>query len=234
MPLTIQEMERIEGAPLLATDGEKIGTIEDVYYDRETGRPEWALVNRGFLGLQNSLVPLAGANTADGGVSVRFTKDRVKSAPDIKADGDLSEAEEERLYDHYGVGIATAPTADVDVDTADDDVVVSEEVADVGTVRRPRELVRLKKDVRTETVTKKVPVQKEEIRVEREPVRGDVSPAELDDDEAVMTAGEEVPVVNKHVEPRERVRLEKDVATDERKVKADVRREDVKVDRDKA
>ena len=45
-----------------------------------------------------------------------------------------------------------------------------------------------------------------------------------------MTLSEEVPVVEKQAVPKERIRLDKDVTTDEAQVSEDVRREEIDVD----
>src|SRR3712207_9489624 len=39
-----------------------------------------------------------------GSVSVPYDKQKIKDAPNIDADAELSEAEEQRLYEYYGVG----------------------------------------------------------------------------------------------------------------------------------
>ena len=38
-----------EGQAMLDQAGKKIGTIQEIYLVEETGRPEWALVNVGWL-----------------------------------------------------------------------------------------------------------------------------------------------------------------------------------------
>ena len=38
-------------------DGDKIGNIDAIYLDDETGEPEWALVNTGLFGTKSSFVP---------------------------------------------------------------------------------------------------------------------------------------------------------------------------------
>ena len=43
------------------TDGEKIGTIFDVYIDNDTGQPEWLAITTGLFGTNVSFAPLAGA-----------------------------------------------------------------------------------------------------------------------------------------------------------------------------
>ncbi len=87
----------------------------------------------------------------------------------------------------------------------------------------------------TEIVETTVPVQREEVRVEREPItEGNVDDAldgpELSEEEHEVTLHAEEPVVEKRVVPKERVRLDKDVHTEERQVSEEVRREEVDVD----
>ncbi|HEX8861482.1 MAG TPA: PRC-barrel domain-containing protein, partial [Actinomycetes bacterium] len=83
--------------------GGKIGTIADIYLDDDTGQPEWATVTTGLLGTKQSFVPLAQAQTMGASVRVPYDKDRVKNAPAIPAEGELSQDEEANLYRHYGL-----------------------------------------------------------------------------------------------------------------------------------
>jgi sporulation protein YlmC with PRC-barrel domain len=81
-------------------DGSRLGEITDIYLDRETDRPEWAVVRTGLFGLRSSFVPLAEASEAGDQIQVPHERMLVKDAPNIEADGQLPEAEEE-LYRHY-------------------------------------------------------------------------------------------------------------------------------------
>jgi hypothetical protein len=95
------------GRTLVDRDGEKIGTVDEVYTDQGGGQPEWALVHTGLLGMNKSFVPLRGA--APNGEHVRVTVDKqaVKDAPSVEADQELSEADERQLFEHYGVPYTT-------------------------------------------------------------------------------------------------------------------------------
>jgi len=106
------------GGPAFGPDGEKIGTVGQIYLDTGTGTPEWATVRTGLFGLHESLVPLAGAEQTGDGLRLAFGKDDLKSAPNIDADRDLSPEEEEILYDHYG--LTGAPGAGTDTGTSPD------------------------------------------------------------------------------------------------------------------
>lgn len=111
----------------------------------------------------------------------------------------------------------------------------SEEELRVGTTRREAGRARLRKWVETEEVTKTVPVQREEVRIEREPItdknRDDaLAGADISEDEHEVVLHEEEAVVEKQTVPKERIRLDKDVQTEEHQVSEEVRRERVDVD----
>jgi uncharacterized protein (TIGR02271 family) len=129
----------------------------------------------------------------------------------------------------------------VDRDTVDGDagdaMTVSEEQLDVGTQRRETGRARLRKYVETENVEQTVPVRREEVRVEREPitdVNRDAALAgpEITESEHEVTLHTEEPVVEKRTVPKERVRLDKDVHTDEETVSDEVRRERIEAEGD--
>jgi hypothetical protein len=98
---------------MIDRDGKQLGEITDIYLDRETDQPEWAVVRTGLFGLRSSFVPLAEAIEVENDVQVPHPRTLVKDAPNIEADGQLSEAEEAELYRHYGLEYDTV-TADSD------------------------------------------------------------------------------------------------------------------------
>jgi uncharacterized protein (TIGR02271 family) len=91
------------GRTMVGSDGEKIGKISEIYEDPDTGKPEWATVSSGLFGTKSNFVPLAGAAPDGEDVRADVTKNQVKDAPGVENNGDLSEAEERRLFEHYGV-----------------------------------------------------------------------------------------------------------------------------------
>ena len=119
--------------------------------------------------------------------------------------------------------------------TTDDAMTRSEERLNVGTERQAAGRVRLRKYVTTENVTRTVPVQREEVRLEREPIteanRGAaMSGPDISEEEHEVTLHEERPVVEKETVPVERVRLDKDVVTDDVTVNEEVRKERIETD----
>lgn len=101
--ISIDEAQRLIGSDAVGSDGSKLGRISQVYLDNDTGQPEWITVRTGLLGTRETFVPLAQAQLADGGVTVPYAKDRVKDAPSVEADGQLSPEEEQQLYAYYGL-----------------------------------------------------------------------------------------------------------------------------------
>ncbi|MFJ5730969.1 hypothetical protein [Streptomyces paradoxus] len=59
----------------------------------------------GLFGTSESFVPLHDAAVVEDHLEVPYDKDKVKDAPnvDVDAGGHLSEQEEHRLYEHYGI-----------------------------------------------------------------------------------------------------------------------------------
>ena len=91
------------GDDLYDGDGDKIGTIEEIYLDAETDEPAWAVVQTGLLGTKRIFVPLRDATEGEEGVTVPYDKDTVKDAPEVDHDGAISKDEESALLRHYGL-----------------------------------------------------------------------------------------------------------------------------------
>ena len=265
MPTT-EEATSWRGLDAHGADGEKLGTISEIYLDADTGQPEWAAIKTGWFGAKLSFAPLAEATHAGDGVRFPYGKDQLKGAPSVESDGQLSQVEEAALYRHYGLDYSDAPSDsglptgdtrtesdrsgdptpdgtpgvvgnDVSGPETDQAMTRSEEELRVGTTSREAGRARLKKHVVTEQVQTTVPVQREEIRVEREPITDANVDHALDgpaisEEEHEVVLHEEQPVVEKHVVPKERVRLDTDTVTEERRISEDVRKEQIDFDGD--
>ena len=71
---TMQEIETWRGRTLYDRDGDKIGTIEDIYLDRNSGEPEWVAVKTGLFGSNMSFVPIRDASAHGDDVRVHDLK----------------------------------------------------------------------------------------------------------------------------------------------------------------
>ncbi|MWV50668.1 DUF2382 domain-containing protein [Rathayibacter sp. VKM Ac-2803] len=111
-------IDSIIGSPVHGSDGDKIGSVEQVYVADESGTPVWATVRTGLFGTSESFVPLEGASFDDGRLSVAYDKSFVKDAPRIDADGALNADEEADLYRYYNLGGAASASETENVDSA--------------------------------------------------------------------------------------------------------------------
>ena len=242
------DVREIIGSTAYGSDNEKIGKVGQVFFDDSTGQPEWVTVNTGLFGTSESFAPLASARVADDGVHLAHPKDAVKDAPNVDLDGGhLSADEERRLYDYYGIAYGTTDATTDTVGYADttttgtattgtartgtDDAMTrSEERIEVGTTSKEAGRARLRKYVETEMVTTTVPVRKEKAVLETEPITDGnadeaLSGAPISEEEHEVVLREEKPVVQKVVEPVERVRIGTEQTTQEETVSEEVRKE---------
>ena len=88
------------GRTVTDAQGERIGTIGEIYLSQATHEPEWALVD---TGTESSFVPLAGAARSGAEVRIRATQGQVRDAPGVAPGTRLSEEDVARLHRHYRV-----------------------------------------------------------------------------------------------------------------------------------
>jgi PRC-barrel domain protein len=105
---TLQDVEGWKGRTVVDPDGDKVGTLEEFYLDRQSGDPTWAAIRTGLFGTHTSLAPLDGATLAGNDVRLGYSKSAVKDAPRPEVEGELTRDEERRLFDHYGAAAAAA------------------------------------------------------------------------------------------------------------------------------
>jgi stress response protein YsnF len=96
-----------KGGNVIGSDGEKIGSIGQLYADDDTGEPTWVTVKTGLFGTSQSFVPVEGAHSQGDDLVVPFSKDHVKDAPRVDVDGHLTPEEEDQLYTYYERGART-------------------------------------------------------------------------------------------------------------------------------
>ena len=256
--ITQNDIARLNGADVYDTDGDKIGSVGQVYLDATSGNPEWVTVKTGLFGTKETFVPLRDATVTDDRVTVAYAKDQVKDAPSIEADGPMSHAEEGQLYSYYGLSGTSGDDNDTtyqggtdtyqgDADYTDRDTTATSNTGDDNAMTRSEERLvtgtrteeagkaRLRKYVVTEQQQVTVPVSHEEVRLEREPITDANADdaydgAEISEAEHEVTLRAERPVVNTETVAVERVRLGKETVQDEETVSGEVRKEQIEFD----
>ena len=198
--ITTQDIDAVQAATVEDRDGDRLGSVGQVYVSEDGGQPLFVTVRTGLLGRKESFVPLQGADFQGGVLRVAYDKETVKGAPGVDDDGALSDDEQGTLFDYYdgraggapsGVGGTpaglqggtTGAASDTDTTnshgtvghdtsgpTTDDAMTRSEERLNVGTQKVQTGRARLRKHVVTERQDVTVPVTREEVHVEREPI----------------------------------------------------------------
>jgi uncharacterized protein (TIGR02271 family) len=251
MALTSEQLASVTNGNVVEANGNKIGSVGQIYLDDQTDEPNWVTVKTGLFGTSESFVPLSGASLSGSDIVVTYDKDTIKDAPRIDPDGHLTPEEEASLYAYYGLGGTADRSANYDHGTdresavgrdtsgptTDDAMTLSEERVRVGTHTQEAGRARLRKYVVTENVTQTVPVSREEVRLEREPItdenrdRAMAGPA-ISEEEHEVVLHQERPVVEKEAVPVERVRLDTETVTDQVTVDEEVRKEEIDTDID--
>ncbi len=196
--------EAYMGRNAVDQQGNKIGSIGQVYLNDETGQPDWITVNTGLFGTKEHFAPLAGSSFNGDELVLPFDKDVVKDAPDVADASHLDVDEQESLYSYYdrylGAGSSETRTStdEVNVGRTDDISVGRTDDVNVGTDRTRGEGY-------------------------------DTSGPNTDD---AMTRSEEQLRVGTEQVAAGRARLRKYVVTEQQSVQVPVTREEVRVERE--
>ena len=108
------QIDTLQKATVIDRDGNKIGSVGQVYLHNSTGEPSWVTVNTGLFGSNETFIPLDEAQLSGDEITVPYEKDFVKDAPNISEDGEITPEQENELYRYYGVkdpGYGTETTA---------------------------------------------------------------------------------------------------------------------------
>lgn len=108
--ITTEDLDAVIGGTAYSLEGDKLGTIGNVYVDDETGQPQFLSVTTGLFGTNQTFVPAAEAELHGDRVTVPFAKDAVKEAPHVTPEeGHLDPADERRIFDFYGLQYSVNP-----------------------------------------------------------------------------------------------------------------------------
>ena len=108
--MEIEQIEEWEGQDVVDCDGEKIGKLEDIYFEAGSREAVFGCVKSGMLGRRHFLVPLGNATVSRDHVRVAYHQDQVKDAPQAEPGATLGSGMEQELARHYGIEL-TAPPA---------------------------------------------------------------------------------------------------------------------------
>jgi uncharacterized protein (TIGR02271 family) len=238
--MTMDRLAELHGSPVFDESGEKIGKVEEIYYDEASNRAEWIGIGTGFLGTKRVLVPVEGAQAGDESVTVPYAKDMVKDSPDIDSDP-IDADSEQALHAYYGTthrgysdatdSSARSTDHQTGLDNVDEKAVTrSEEELRVGKRSVDAGSVRLRKWVETEPVQASINLTRETVHVNREPIGEVVTGAEIGEQTIEIPLRDEEAVVDKQIIAKERVSLDKDVEERTETVDGEIRKERVEIE----
>ena len=207
-----------KGGNVVGSDGEKIGSIGQLYADDDTGEPTWVTVKTGLFGTSQSFVPVEGAHSQGDDLVVPYSKDHVKDAPRVDVDGHLTPEEEDRLYTYYDRGAQTYSEARGD--SRDDIDLQGDADLNAGTPNAGTSGYASDRDTGTGTAG---------YASDRDTVGHDTSGPTTDD---AMTRSEEQLRVGTEREAAGRARLRKYVTTENVAKTVPVQREEVRLERE--
>ena len=104
MTFTEGEVRRLQGATVVDGSDQRVGTIGQVWAGA-SGEPAWVSVHTGMFGMNETRMPLDGAEFTDGRLRTPFRRSLIHDAPDVGAGPDqpLDDVSKRRLYAHYSL-----------------------------------------------------------------------------------------------------------------------------------
>lgn len=98
----IEDVKQWRGQDVVVAGGDKLGKLEEVYYDTETDAPAFGAVKSGVVSKHITLVPLTGCVAGQAYLKVTVSKEQFKNAPSIDTDVELTPEDEAAAYGHFG------------------------------------------------------------------------------------------------------------------------------------
>jgi PRC-barrel domain len=116
MALRIEDASSLPGRMVVDQEGEEVGEITEVYGLGDEGEPMWVVVKTHTGGLLGDdvpkFVPLARIREDEGNLSVPYSSDRIKDAPEVDLEDELSEEDDQKLRIYYAIDLADAEFRD--------------------------------------------------------------------------------------------------------------------------
>ena len=99
---TLERQDDWRGEALYSSNHVQIGTVDAVFLDKETDRPEWLALRPSGPGSRRRLVPVTGAERRPDGVHVPYSSEQIESTPEVEGTK-VSRDAESVLYSRYGL-----------------------------------------------------------------------------------------------------------------------------------
>ena len=112
---TTQSPDAYVGRTAVDPQGDKIGSVGQVYVNDQSGIADWITIDTGLFGMKENFVPLQGSSFNGDDLVLPFDKDVVRDAPDVDDASHLDATEQDGLYSYYSRYLTATPsTTDVE------------------------------------------------------------------------------------------------------------------------
>jgi len=101
--IAIEDVTQWLGQDVLDAQGEKLGKLDQVFWDTELDIPAFAAIKSGTFGKHGTLVSLAGATAGQAYLRVAIDKGTFKKAPSFDPAAELTAEDEVSAYEYYGL-----------------------------------------------------------------------------------------------------------------------------------
>jgi hypothetical protein len=96
-----QDAQDRKGHTAVDAGGAKLGMVGAVYVDDHSGEPMWVAISSGLLGTKENFAPLHGSQADGDDLRLAVSKDVVRDAPGVDANGHIREAQNAALHEYY-------------------------------------------------------------------------------------------------------------------------------------
>jgi PRC-barrel domain protein len=93
--------------------GTRVGSVQHIYVDAESGEPAWLIVALGRRRAKLVAAPISDSAAAAGRVWVAHDREALRSAPGIDPTRPLLREHELAICEHYGIGKRVGRAAEV-------------------------------------------------------------------------------------------------------------------------
>ncbi len=96
-------LANVRGIDVYSADGERIGSVQDIYFDDISREPEWIGLGAVFIGVRSFVVPVEGLRYEGDHLQVPFTRERIQNEPDFEPAESLDLEADMALSDYFGI-----------------------------------------------------------------------------------------------------------------------------------
>ncbi|MBZ8176549.1 hypothetical protein GP475_11090 [Corynebacterium poyangense] len=114
-----RDINDLANATAFDSEGEKLGSVKEVFINDDSGQPDFIEVGHGLLGMSSALVPLKGHRLEGEELHLAFKKDQISDAPSPQDDAHLTPEDQAKLYQHYGLSDNAPKQPQAVVDSTD-------------------------------------------------------------------------------------------------------------------